>query len=62
MNNDNSIELDIEVIEEENHSTTLEFEKTIASKETSSSISKLSFNAEKKSLNSSSKSKMIFLR
>ena len=57
MNNDNSIELDIEVIEEENHSTTLEFEKTITSKETSSSISKLSFNAEKKSLNSSSKSK-----
>ena len=57
MNNDNSIELDIEVIEEENHAMTLEFEKTIASKETSSSISKLSFNAEKKSLNSSSKSK-----
>lgn len=34
MNNDNSIELDIEVIEEENYSTTLEFEKTITSKET----------------------------
>ena len=57
MNNDNSIELDIEVTEEGNHSTTPEFEKTITSKETASSISKLSFNAEKKSLNSSSKSK-----
>ena len=57
MNNDNSIELDIEVTEEGNHSTTPEFEKTITSKEMASSISKLSFNAEKKSLDSSSKSK-----
>ena len=62
MNNDNSIELDIEVIEGDNGSMELEFEKTITSKETSSSISRLSSNVERKSLNSSSKSKVIFLR
>jgi hypothetical protein len=57
MNSDNSIELDIEVIEGNNDSTELEFEKTITPKETSSSMSKLSSNVERKSLNSSSQSK-----
>ncbi len=41
MNNDNSIELDIEVIEGDNDSMELEFENTITSKETSSSMSRL---------------------
>jgi hypothetical protein len=57
MNNDNSIELDIEVIKGDNDSMELEFEKAITSKEASSSISRLSSNVERKSLNSSSKSK-----
>ncbi len=57
MNNDNSIELDIELIEEDNDSMELGFAKSITSKETSSSMSRLSFNVERKSLNYSSKSK-----
>ncbi len=57
MNNDNSIELDIEVIEGDNDSIELGFAKAITSKETSSSMSRLSFNVERKSLNYSSKSK-----
>jgi hypothetical protein len=61
MNNDNFIELDIEVIEGDNHSMELEFEKTITSKETSSSISRLSSNVERKSLNSSSKFEQIYV-
>ncbi len=57
MNNDNFTELDIVVIEENNDSMELEFEKTITSKETWSSMSRLSSNVERKSLNSSSKLK-----
>ncbi len=57
MNNDNSIELDIELIEGDNDSMELGFAKSITSKETSSSMSILSFNVERKSLNYSSKSK-----
>ncbi len=43
MNNDNSIELDIELIEGDNDSMKLGFAKSITSKETSSSMSRLSF-------------------
>jgi hypothetical protein len=57
IKNDNSIKLDIEVIEGDNDSMELEFEKTITSKETSTSISRLSSNVERKPSNSSSKSK-----
>ncbi len=57
MNNDDSIELDIEVIEGDNDSMQLEFEETIVSKENSSSMSKLSSNVERNSSKSSSKSK-----
>jgi len=57
MNNDDSIELDIEAIEGDNDSMQLEFEETIVSKENSSSMSKLSSNVERNSLKSSSKSK-----
>ncbi len=57
MNNDNSVELDIEVIEGDNESMELEFEKTITSGKTSSSISRLSSNVERKSSNFSPKSK-----
>ena len=56
-NNDSSIELDIEVIGGDNDTTKLEFEKIITPKETSSSMCRLSSNVERKSMNSSSKSK-----
>jgi hypothetical protein len=57
MNNDNSIEVDIEVNEENNDCMELEFEKSITSSEPSSSTSSLSSNVKRKSLSSSSKSK-----
>jgi hypothetical protein len=57
MNNDNSVELDIEIIEGDNDSMELGFAKSIPSKETSNSMSRLSFNVERNSLNYSSKSK-----
>ncbi len=57
MNNDNSIELDIEVIEERMILWNLNSKKQITSKETSSFTSRLSSKVERKSLNSSSKSK-----
>jgi hypothetical protein len=41
MNNDNSIELDIELIEGDNDSMALGLAKSITSKETSSSMSTL---------------------
>ncbi|CAF1427499.1 unnamed protein product [Rotaria magnacalcarata] len=57
INNDNSIEQDIELIEEENDLTECELEKTITPKETASSMSRVPSTVEKKSLNSLLKSK-----
>ena len=47
INNDSSIEQDIELIEEENDLTGGEPEKTITPKETSSSMSRVSSTVEK---------------
>ena len=57
INNDSSIEQDIELIEEENDLTNCELDKTITPKETSSSMSSVPSTVEKKSLNSLLKSK-----
>ena len=46
MNNNNSVESDIEFIKEENHFTANEIEKAKVSRETSRSISKLSVDLE----------------
>jgi hypothetical protein len=57
MNNESSIELNVEVLEGNDDSMELELNKTTASNETSSSMPRLSSSVRKKPSNSYSKSK-----